>query len=103
MPFNLGIGGTVQTGYQYALEHGYDYAVQVDGDGKHDAGEIARLLERVQADPVVDMFSDSRFLERCEDGTFQSTRSRRVGIRIFARILSWITGSPSPTRRPGSS
>ena len=44
LPFNLGIGGAVQTGYQFALEHGYEIAVQVDGDGQHDARDIARLL-----------------------------------------------------------
>ncbi|MBP3851589.1 MAG: glycosyltransferase, partial [Erysipelotrichaceae bacterium] len=30
---NLGIGGAVQTGYKYALDHKYDVAVQFDGDG----------------------------------------------------------------------
>ncbi|MEJ7783515.1 MAG: glycosyltransferase family 2 protein [Solirubrobacteraceae bacterium] len=94
LPFNLGIGGSVQAGYQYALKHDYDFAVQVDGDGQHEAGEIAQLLDRLHADPPLDMVRGSRFLERCEDGTFQSTRSRRVGIRIFAWILSRITGSP---------
>src|SRR5215470_9586416 len=47
LPFNLGIGGAVQTGYQYALENGFDIAVQVDGDGQHDPGEIGRLLEPI--------------------------------------------------------
>ena len=45
-PFNLGIGGAVQSGYQYALDHDYDVAIQVDGDGQHDARHIADLLER---------------------------------------------------------
>lgn len=48
LPINLGIGGAVQTGYRYALENGYDIAVQMDGDGQHDAaylGEMARVLE----------------------------------------------------------
>ena len=93
MPFNLGIGGTVQAGYLYALEHGYDYAVQVDGDGQHDAGQIHTLLDHLQRHPETDMVTGSRFLEACEDGTFRSTPTRRIGIRIFARILSWITGA----------
>ena len=46
MPFNLGIGGAVQAGFKYADEHGYDYMVQVDGDGQHDPGEIAKLFAR---------------------------------------------------------
>src|SRR3954452_16372773 len=44
-PFNLGIGGAMQSGYRYACEQGYYEAVQVDGDGQHDPGEIARLRD----------------------------------------------------------
>ena len=40
LPFNLGIGSAVQTGYMVALEGGYDIAIQVDGDGQHPAEEI---------------------------------------------------------------
>src|SRR5690242_21070 len=45
LPFNLGIGGAVQTGFQYARRHGYDIAVQVDGDGQHDAAFLAKIVE----------------------------------------------------------
>ena len=51
IPFNLGIGGAVQSGYQFALEHGYDVAVQVDGDGQHDARHIPRLLDAPAREP----------------------------------------------------
>ena len=44
LPFNLGIGGAVQAGFKYADEHGYDYMVQVDGDGQHDPAEISKLF-----------------------------------------------------------
>jgi glycosyltransferase involved in cell wall biosynthesis len=90
MPFNLGIGGTVQAGYQFAMEHGYDYAVQVDGDGQHDAREVGRLLDYLRGHPDIDMVTGSRFLE-CENGAFVSTRSRRLGIRLFAGVLSLCT------------
>ena len=50
LPYNVGIGGAVQTGYQYARDHGFQVAVQVDGDGQHDAAELARLLEPIAAD-----------------------------------------------------
>ncbi len=95
MPFNLGIGGTVQAGYVYALENDYDHAVQVDGDGQHDAREIPKLLEHLRSHRDIDMVTGSRFL--CDgtnaDGTaFRSTRSRRLGIRIFAKVLSLVTG-----------
>jgi glycosyltransferase involved in cell wall biosynthesis len=93
MPFNVGIGGTVQAGYQFALEHGYDYAIQVDGDGQHDAREVLKLLDHLRAHPDIHMVTGSRFLEECGDGSFRSTRSRRLGIRIFASILSRLTGA----------
>ena len=89
LPFNLGIGGSVQTGYQYALEHGYDVAVQVDGDGQHDARYVHQLLDRLQADGELNMVTGSRFLEADGDG-YRSSASRRLGIRIFARLLSLI-------------
>jgi len=91
LPFNLGIGCTVQAGYQFALEHGYDYAVQVDGDGQHDAREVYRLLEFLHAHPDIDMVTGSRFHEPADDG-HRSTASRRLGIRLFAGVLSRITG-----------
>src|SRR5205823_3879411 len=44
LPFNLGIGGAVQTGFRFAFEHGYDIAVRVDGDGQHDPAQLGRVL-----------------------------------------------------------
>jgi glycosyltransferase involved in cell wall biosynthesis len=90
-PFNLGIGGAVQSGYQYALERGYDVAVQVDGDGQHDARDIPELLEHLRTTRGLNMVTGSRFLQR-EDGTYRSSASRRLGIRIFSTILSRVTG-----------
>ncbi len=86
LPFNLGIGGAVQTGYQYALENGFDLAVQVDGDGQHDPGEIARLLEPI-LDDRADMVVGTRF---ADGGGYRGTRLRRVGIHLFAAIVSLI-------------
>jgi len=93
MPFNLGIGGTVQAGYQYALERDYDFAVQVDGDGQHDAREVSTLLGHLRANADVDMVTGSRFLH-IDDDCHRSTRPRRLGIAIFSRVLSLITGQP---------
>ncbi len=81
LPVNLGIGGAVQAGYLWALEHGYDVAVQVDGDGQHDPGYLAALVAPI-ADGAADVVIGSRFLT---DGGFRSTRLRRAGIRY----LSW--------------
>jgi glycosyltransferase involved in cell wall biosynthesis len=90
-PFNLGIGGAVQSGYQYALERGYAVAVQVDGDGQHDARCIPELLGHLRGTPGLDMVTGSRFLASDGEG-YRSSASRRIGIRIFAGILSRIVG-----------
>src|SRR4051812_24135870 len=84
LPFNVGIGGAVQTGYLYARDHGFDLAVQVDGDGQHDPGEIARLLEPI-LDGRADMAVGTRF---AEGGGYRGTRLRRIGIHLFAAIVS---------------
>jgi glycosyltransferase involved in cell wall biosynthesis len=89
LPFNLGIGGAMQAGYLYAQEHGYEVAVQVDGDGQHDPRHIHDLLARLRADPRVDMVTGSRFLA---EGGYRSSASRRAGIGIFSRLVSMITG-----------
>ena len=44
LPFNVGIGGAVQTGFRYARDEGYEVAVRLDGDGQHDASELGKLL-----------------------------------------------------------
>jgi glycosyltransferase involved in cell wall biosynthesis len=89
-PFNLGIGGAVQCGFIYALEHGYDYMVQVDGDGQHCADEIAKLRRAMDADRRLDMVCGSRFLTK-EHG-YPAPISRRTGIHIFAFLMSHIVG-----------
>jgi glycosyltransferase involved in cell wall biosynthesis len=89
-PFNLGIGGAVQSGFVFALEHDYEYMFQVDGDGQHDPGEIHRLETAMSADPDVDMVCGSRFLSK--DYEYPAPISRRTGIHLFAFLLSRFVG-----------
>jgi glycosyltransferase involved in cell wall biosynthesis len=84
LPFNLGIGGAVQTGFRYALEHGFDVAVRLDGDDQHDPAELTGLLEPVLADEA-DIVVGSRFLG---SGEYRPPLARRLGIRLFARVVS---------------
>src|SRR4051794_21328254 len=88
LPFNLGIGGAMQTGFRYAFEHGYDVAVQVDGDGQHDPTELPKILGPVVSGRA-DLVVGTRF---GGDGEFRSTAIRRVGIRVFAWTVSRIVG-----------
>ena len=90
LPFNLGIGGAMQTGYIYAQERGYEVALQIDGDGQHDPRYIRELLHRLRSDPSLNMVTGSRFLE-CDNDGHRSSPTRRVGITIFARLVSLIT------------
>jgi glycosyltransferase involved in cell wall biosynthesis len=90
-PYNLGIGGAVQSGYMYASERGYDIAVQVDGDGQHDPRCLGFMLEHLESHPELDMVTGSRFLADDGDG-FRSSAPRRLGIRIFSGVLSRIVG-----------
>jgi glycosyltransferase involved in cell wall biosynthesis len=89
LPCNLGIGGAVQTGLQIALLEGYDFAIQMDGDGQHPPRELPRLLAAAQ-ESGCDILVGSRFLSR---KGFKSTAIRRAGIRIFARMLSAACGA----------
>ncbi|HZR07285.1 MAG TPA: glycosyltransferase family 2 protein [Myxococcales bacterium] len=81
LPFNLGIGGAVQTGYLFARQHGYDVAAQIDADGQHDPRFLAGALEIVSSGGA-DFVVGSRYLEA---GGFRSTVVRRAG----SRYLSW--------------
>jgi glycosyltransferase involved in cell wall biosynthesis len=87
IPFNLGIGGAVQTGFRYAWEQGFDVAVRADGDGQHDPAELDAILRPVLADEA-DVAVGSRFIGG--DG-YRSSRSRRTGIRLLAWIVSGLT------------
>lgn len=88
LPLNLGIGGGVQTGYMYALQNGYDIAVQFDGDGQHNASYLEAMAEKLEAEQL-DMLVGSRFIEN--EG-FQSSFMRRVGIRYFTILIKLLTG-----------
>lgn len=88
LPINLGIGGAVQTGYLYAYRNGYDYAVQFDGDGQHDAKYLEPMAEAMEKENL-DMVVGSRFL--ANEG-FQSYVLRRFGISFFIVLLRILFG-----------
>ena len=88
LPCNLGIGGAVQTGYCYALEHNYDIAVQFDGDGQHMAEYINSLILPIESNEA-DVVIGSRFIEK--EG-FQSSALRRVGIGFLSKLIRLLTG-----------
>lgn len=88
LPVNLGIGGGVQTGYRYALEHNYDIAIQFDGDGQHDAAYIKDLIAPIENDQA-DIAIGSRFITK--EG-FQSSAMRRLGIGFLSNLIYFLCG-----------
>jgi glycosyltransferase involved in cell wall biosynthesis len=89
LPYNLGIGGAVQTGYVYAQRRRYDIAVQFDGDGQHLGSEIEKLLLPLR-EGSADMVTGSRFLV---PAGYKAPLFRKIGIAIFSFVLSRITGT----------
>ncbi len=85
---NLGIGGAVQTGFLFAFENNFDYAIQIDGDGQHPPEFIPKMLEEMKAKSL-DVIIGSRFLTH--EG-FQSTLARRMGINYFHHLNKWLVG-----------
>lgn len=89
-PFNLGIGGAVQTGLKFAQQQGYDYVIRIDGDGQHSVSHIQAMLTVLQ-NGQADMVIGSRFLNADVDWHIPLTR--RLGIRLYALEVTWLTGS----------
>ncbi len=87
---NLGIGGAVQTGYRYAKERGYQYAIQIDADGQHDPADLPRLLEEARQGRG-DMILGSRYVERT---AYRSSRSRRMGMILLSTLVRLAVGYP---------
>jgi hypothetical protein len=69
----------VQTGFKYALAKGYDYMVQIDGDGQHSPREVEKLVCAMEHSGS-DMVIGSRFLDV---RSYRTTWSRRAGIKLF--------------------
>ncbi len=90
IPCNLGVGGTVQAGFQYAIRNGYDYVIRIDADGQHPPTEIPKLMAAM-AEGGADLVIGTRF-----GNTRQrvSTRFRYLGIRVLSAFLSRICRSP---------
>jgi hypothetical protein len=87
LPFNMGYGVALQTGFKYAKRHGYDYVVQMDGDGQHEPRCIADLLAAVQQ-PGVDIVLGSRWLGESE---YKGPVLRKFGKFYFALLASLLT------------
>ncbi len=88
LPFNIGYGGAVQTGFRFATEYGYEFVVTLDGDAQHDPyfmNNLMETMEREKADVVI----GSRFIE----GNYHMGIFRKMGVWLFSKIVSFYTGT----------
>ncbi|WP_028400722.1 glycosyltransferase family 2 protein [Ectobacillus panaciterrae] len=87
LPYNLGIGSAVQTGYKYAYENGYDIAIQFDADGQHNPEDLYKIIKPI-AENECDIVVGSRFAEKTD---YKGSISRRIGIYYFTALLKLLT------------
>ncbi len=90
LPFNIGIGATMQTGFLFAQEKNYTIAVQVDGDGQHNSEDIPILISSLQ-EKKADLVIGSRYIKRNEYNGYTSTVQRKVGIKFFSFLIFLLT------------
>lgn len=86
-PANLGYGCALQTGYRYALRHGYDAVIQMDSDGQHDPASIPALIEALSS---ADIVVGSRFLHRA---SYTPPLARRLGSWLFGKLAGWLASA----------
>ena len=87
LPFNLGVGGAMRTGFTYAQRHGYGRAIQVDADGQHNPVDIDRVLEGLER---ADISIGARF---ADVGDYEVTGPRRWAMIVLARVLSRVANT----------
>jgi glycosyltransferase involved in cell wall biosynthesis len=88
LPYNLGVGGAMRTGYRYALRNGYDVAVQIDADGQHDPRYLGELLEQLG---TADVVIGARFAT--PDDPYRVRGPRRWAMILLALVLSRVAGT----------
>lgn len=87
LPFNMGVGGAMRTGFTYAQRHGYQRAIQVDADGQHNPKDILRVLEGLE---TADISIGARF---ADTGDYEVRGPRRWAMRFLASVLSNVAGT----------
>jgi hypothetical protein len=91
LPINLGVGGVVQTGFIYAVRHGYDVVIQVDGDGQHDPRWLPTVVSPIVAGRA-DCVIGSRYLPEAPDKAYHTPFLRRLGMHFSTGLLRATTG-----------
>lgn len=88
LPFNMGVGGAMRTGFKYAKNHGYSRVIQVDADGQHDPRDIKAVLDGLQH---ADIAIGARFADK---GNYTVRGPRKWAMKVLAWTISRIAGTP---------
>ena len=87
LPFNLGVGGAMRTGFKYALANGFEHVVQIDADGQHDPYDVPQLLDALQ---TADLVIGARF---AGTGDYVVRGPRQLAMKLLAVMLSRTAGT----------
>lgn len=87
LPFNLGVGGAMRTGYVYAKRHGYTRAIQVDADGQHNPANIAEVLKGLER---ADISIGARF---ADVGEYEVRGPRKWAMLFLASVVSRVANA----------
>ncbi len=92
--FNLGYGSGLQVGYNYALRKEYQYIIQMDADGQHDACNVLKIYEALKTKDEngksPDIVLGSRFLEGSV--SFPISTLKKLAINMFRILIKAGTG-----------
>lgn len=84
LPFNMGVGGAMRTGFKYAKMHGYSQVIQVDADGQHDPRDIKAVLDGLRETDIV---IGARFADK---GNYSVRGPRKWAMNVLAWTISRI-------------
>lgn len=84
LPVNLGLGGAIKSGMKYANYNQYEYVLQFDGDGQHQAQYIETMIEKME-ETNADIVIGSRFVEKRKPLT-----PRMIGSQLITYAI-WLT------------
>ncbi len=99
LPLNMGLANVTQVGFKYAVEHQYDSAIVVDGDGQHLPVYIKPLLDKVAEG--YDYVVGSRFVTEKKPWTMRMIGSRLLCGLIHLKTQQHVTDPTSGMRAMG--
>jgi dolichol-phosphate mannosyltransferase len=88
-PQKMGLGTAYVKGFTYAIEHGFDYAFEMDADLSHDPTMLPKFLEEIQ---TYDLVLGSRYIKGVNVINWPM---KRLLLSYFANVYtSIVTGLP---------